>query len=306
MHQAILKRKLKKKTTKYIPTDGMMPESTYAITKKGSTEPVSDTISIEESNNPSANVLRTERDFADEGGLMNAKTKLFIQVNDVFVALGIDPVPTRCRTLASIISISNEWDDLSQSQIHEPVLNADSTLPILFMNKTETGQNFHEQIPYGIFQDKTLTLFPALNVATVECYPRIVSDGSEIVTGVIAEFDTIHAHNFADFAKQTNNHWNSWDDSCDQSPHHPVDTYMISSLFAKSLLQTVSDDIFSPMMTSAQFSTSHLTEKKREELVHIRIYPDERTESIIEKFGLLNTLEKNDGRTIASTCLDNC
>jgi molybdopterin molybdotransferase len=131
---------------------------------------------------------------------MNAKTKFSMQVNDVFVVLGIDPVPTMCRTLAGIISINNELVDMSQSQIPELIRNADITLPILFMNKTEIVLNFHEQVRYGILPDKTSTLFHAPNVVTVECYLRIVSDGSskddsEITTCVIVELDTIHVHN---------------------------------------------------------------------------------------------------------------
>jgi molybdopterin molybdotransferase len=242
---------------------------------------------------------------------MNAKTKFFMQMNNVFVALGIDPVPAMCKTLASIISISNELVDPSQSQIPEPVRNADNTLPILFMNKTETVQNFHEQILYGILPDKTLTLFPELNVATVECYLRIVSDeiskdGSDIITCVIAELDTIRVHNLLILPNKPTIIGTIGTTAVINPSHRPVNAHMITSLHAGSLLQTVSDDIFSPMMTSAQLSTDHLSEKKREKLVYIRIYPDEWKKPIIGKFGLLNTLAKNDGYVLVSTCLDGC
>jgi hypothetical protein len=43
----------------------MMPESACAITTQGSTEPAGNIVLIKGSNNPSADALRTERDFAN-------------------------------------------------------------------------------------------------------------------------------------------------------------------------------------------------------------------------------------------------
>jgi hypothetical protein len=81
---------------------------------------------------------------------------------------------------------------------------------------------------------------------------------------------------------------------------------MTTSLFAGSLLQTASDNIFLPMMISAKLLTSHLSEKKREKLAHVRIYPDVWSEPTVEKFGLLTTLATNDSYILVSTCLDDC
>jgi hypothetical protein len=50
-----------------ITTGGMMLEGAYATTMQRSMDPAGDTVLIEGSNNPSADALRTERDFVDEG-----------------------------------------------------------------------------------------------------------------------------------------------------------------------------------------------------------------------------------------------
>ncbi|MDE2546713.1 MAG: molybdopterin molybdotransferase MoeA, partial [Methanocorpusculum sp.] len=164
---------LEEKTTKYIPTGGVMPEGADAVVMQESTELAGDMVLIKGPVNPGADVLRADEDFAKGEVVLEAGTKLTAQAAGVLAAFGVDPVPVVRRARVGVISTGNELVAPSEERGPGQVRDANSTLLVSFLYTAGAVPVF-----YGIVPDEAETLLPVLKAAAAECDLVIVSGGS--------------------------------------------------------------------------------------------------------------------------------
>lgn len=297
---------LEEKTTKYIPTGGVMPEGADAVVMQESTELAGDMVLIKGPVNPGADVLRADEDFAKGEVVLEAGTKLTAQAAGVLAAFGVDPVPVVRRARVGVISTGNELVAPSEERGPGQVRDANSTLLVSFLHTAGAVPVF-----YGIVPDEAETLLPVLKAAAAECDLVIVSGGSskderDVTAGVIAELGRVHVHGISIAPGKPTIIGSIGTTPVIGLPGHPAATYMITTVFAGPLLRKMSGEIFSPRVVSAPLSMSFPSEKGREDLVRVRILPDGRAEPILGKSGLLNTLVRSDGYIRVPAGLDGC
>ncbi|MDR0981414.1 MAG: molybdopterin molybdotransferase MoeA [Methanocalculaceae archaeon] len=297
---------LEEKTTKYIPTGGVMPIGADAVVMQENTELAGDMVLIKGPVNPGADVLRADEDFAEGETVLSAGTKLTAQATGVLAAFGIDPVPVVRRARVGIISTGNELVAPSSTRAPGQVRDANSTLLISFMREAGAVPVFYDIVP-----DEASALLPVLAAAAAECDLVVVSGGSskderDVTAGVIAELGTIHVHGVSIAPGKPTIIGLVGTTPVLGLPGHPAATYMITSVFAGPLLRKMSGEVFSPKIVSAPLSMSFPSEKGREDLVRVRILPDGRAEPILGKSGLLNTLVRSDGYIRVPAGLDGC
>ncbi|HJK22381.1 MAG TPA: molybdopterin molybdotransferase MoeA [Methanocorpusculum sp.] len=297
---------LEEKTTKYIPTGGVMPIGADAVVMQESTELAGDMVLIKGPVSPGADVLRADEDFAKGEVVLEAGTKLTAQATGVLAAFGIDPVPVVRRARVGILSTGNELVAPAATRSPGQIRDANSTLLISFMREAGAVPVF-----YGIIPDDASSLLPVLKTAASECDLVVVSGGSskderDVTAGVVAELGVIHVHGVSIAPGKPTIIGSIGTTPVLGLPGHPAATYMITSVFAGPLLRRMSGEIFSQQVISAPLSMSFPSEKGREDLVRVRILSDGRAGPILGKSGLLNTLVRSDGYIRVPAGLDGC
>ena len=297
---------LEEKTTKYIPTGGVMPIGADAVVMQESTELAGDMVLIKGPVSPGADVLRADEDFAKGEVVLEAGTKLTAQATGVLAAFGIDPVPVVRRARVGILSTGNELVAPAATRSPGQIRDANSTLLISFMREAGAVPVF-----YGIIPDDASSLLPVLKTAASECDLVVVSGGSskderDVTAGVVAELGVIHVHGVSIAPGKPTIIGSIGTTPVLGLPGHPAATYMITSVFAGPLLRKMSGEIFSQRVISTPLSMSFPSEKGREDLVRVRILSDGRAEPILGKSGLLNTLVRSDGYIRVPAGLDGC
>lgn len=283
------------KTTKYIPTGGVMPEGADAVVMQESAELAGDMVLIKGPVNPGADVLRADEDFAQGETVLPCGTKLSAQATGVLAAFGIDPVPVVRRAKVGVISTENAR-----------ARNADCALVVSFLR--EAGA---VPVLYGIIPDTAEDLRPLLVRAAAECDLVVIPGGSsgdeqDVTAGVVAELGTIHVHGISIVPGTSVIIGAVGTTPVIGLPGHPAAAYMLTVVFAGPLLRKMSGGIVSPGTVSAPLSMSFSSEKGREELVCVRILPDGTVEPGPGQSGLLSTLIRSDGFIRVPASRDGC
>ncbi len=297
---------LEEKTTKYIPTGGVMPKGADAVVMQESTEAAGDIIMIKGPVNPGADVLGRDEDFAKGELVFPAGTKLSAQAAGVLAAFGIDPVPVRRRPKIGIISTGNELVAPAAPLATGQIRDANSTLLISFVADAGGIPVF-----YGIVPDIADALRNTLTQAAATCDAVIISGGSskderDVTAGVIADLGTVHVHGVSIAPGKPMIIGTVAGKPVLGLPGHPASTYMIATVFAWPMLRKMTGEQFVERTVSAKLSMSFPSEKGREDLVRIKLLPDGTAEPVLGKSGLLNTLVHSDGYIRVPAGLDGC
>lgn len=286
---------LEEKTTKYIPTGGVMPEGADAMVMQESTELVGDLVMVKWPVNPGADVLRADEDFSKGEMVFPAGTRLSAQMTGVLAAFGIDPVPVVRRPKVGIISTGDELVPPSSQLLPGQIRDANSTLLLSYLREFGAVPVF-----YGIVPDRAEALTEVLRRAAAECDLVLVSGGSskderDVTAGVIASLGSVHIHGVSVSPGKPMIIGSCGGTPVIGLPGHPASVYMISRVFVTPLLRKMIGEPSRNRTVRAVLSMSFPSERGREDLVRVKLCPDGSAEPCLGKSGLLNTLVKSDG-----------
>lgn len=292
------------KTTKYIPTGGVMPDNADAVVMQESTELAGDLVMVKGPVNPGADVLFADEDFARGEEVFRAGTRISAQTAGVLASFGIDPVPVRTQPKVGIISTGSELVAPASTLRPGQIRDANSTLLRAFMQ--EVGA---EPVFYGIVPDDAVALGHILRVAASECNLVVISGGSskddrDVTAGVIASLGTVHVHGVSVAPGKPLIIGEACGTPVLGLPGNPASTYMITLVFAAPMLRKMTGEPARDRTVRARLAMSFPSERGREDLVRVRLLPDGSAEPCLGKSGLLNTLVFSDGYTCVPAGLD--
>lgn len=292
------------KTTKYIPTGGVMPDGADAVVMQESTELAGDLVMVKGPVNPGTDVLSADEDFARGEEVFRAGTRISAQTAGVLASFGIDPVPVCARPRVGIISTGNELVASASPLRPGQIRDANGALLRVFMQ--EAGA---EPVFYGIVPDEAAALGHTLKTAAVECDLVVISGGSskderDVTAGVIASLGTVHVHGVSVAPGKPMIVGEACGTPVLGLPGSPAATYMITLVFAAPMLRKMTGEPERDRTVRARLEMSFPSEQGREDLVRVKLLPDGSAEPCLGKSGLLNTLVLSDGYTCVPAGLD--
>lgn len=297
---------VEEKTTKYIPTGGVLPEGADAVVMQENAEVAGDVVMIKGPVNPGADMLGYNDDFSAGEEVFPAGFRITAQATGVLAAFGVDPVPVRARPKVGIISTGNELVPPAERVLPGQIRDANSSMLRAFVLEQGAVPVF-----YGIVRDEADALSPRLSKAAAECDLVLISGGSskderDVTAGVIASLGTIHIHGVSVAPGKPTILGTVADTPVIGLPGQPGSAFMITTLFAGEILRAMTGELSRVRSVSAPLSMSFPSEKGREDLVRARLLSDGRVEPVLGKSGLLNTLIRSDGYLRIPGGLDGC
>ncbi len=294
------------RTTKYIPTGGVLPEGADAVVMQENAEVVDDVVMVKGPVNPGADVLGYDDDFSAGEVVFPAGFRVTAQATGVLAAFGVDPVPVRVRPKVGIISTGNELVRPRERVRPGQIRDANSSMLRAFFVEQGAVPVF-----YGIVRDDADALSPVLLQAAAECDLVMISGGSskderDVTAGVVAALGSVHIHGVSVAPGKPTIVGTVADTLVIGLPGQPASAFVITTLFAGEVLRAMTGELHRVRTVSAPLSMSFPSEKGREDLVRARVLADGRVEPVLGKSGLLNTLIRSDGYLRIPSGLDGC